>query len=68
MAKQKDSNKKTADGLTVETEERNGIIIETTRDADGRVVGVVKWVKGKGKSGADPRNAPPAGNEVRRPI
>lgn len=66
MTKQKDSNKKTADGLTVETEERNGIIIETTRDADGRVVGVVKWVKGK--PGDDPRNAPPAGNEVRQPV
>ena len=66
MTKQKNSNKKTAAGHTVEVEERNGIIIETTRDVDGRVIGVVKWVKGK--PGDDPRNAPPAGNEVRRPI
>ena len=64
MTKQKNS-KKTADGLTVETEERNGIIIETTRDADGHVVGIVKWVKDKPD---DSRNALPAGNEVRGPI
>ncbi|MCA9868616.1 MAG: hypothetical protein KC410_19160 [Anaerolineales bacterium] len=67
MTKQKNS-KKTADGLTVETEERNGIIIETTRDAAGRVIDVIKRIKGKGQPGDDSRNALPAGNEVRGPI
>lgn len=67
MTKQKNS-KKTADGLTVETEERNGIIIETTRDAAGRVIDVIKRIKGKGQPGDDSRNALPAGNEVCGPI
>lgn len=50
------------DGRRVEKVERNGIVIETTYDEQGRVVEVVKRIK------PDPRQRGPVDNREQRPL
>ncbi|RIK15462.1 MAG: hypothetical protein DCC51_14680 [Anaerolineae bacterium] len=60
-----EKEKQMKDGGRVEVVERNGIVIETTYDERGEVVGVVKWVKPEKRG--DPRQAGPAVGRERRP-
>lgn len=61
MSKQKNAE----DGRRVETVERNGIVVETTYDDEGKVVSVVKWVKPDKR--VDPRQVGPVENREQRP-
>lgn len=55
----------TADGRRVVTTERKGVVTETTYDAEGNLISVVKRIKGKG---VDPRAGGPEANVEQRPL
>lgn len=61
-----------SDGLRVERTVRDGRVVDTTYDADGRVVEVVTWLKGQepaeSSQPADPRNRGPMANRDGRPL
>lgn len=58
-----------SDGLRVERTVRDGRVVDTTYDADGRVVEVVTWLKGQEPARPDdPRAHGPTANRDGRPL
>lgn len=58
-----------SDGLRVERTVRDGRVVDTTYDADGNVIEVVVWIKGREPAlPADPRDRGPVPNRDGRPL
>lgn len=58
-----------SDGQRVERTVRDGRVVDTTYDADGRVVEVVTWLKGQEPAEpAEPRGRGPMANRDGRPL
>ncbi len=55
----------TDDGPRMEVTERGGVVTEITRDADGNILSVVKWVK---RDKRDPRAGGPQANVEQPPL